>query len=554
MSNYPYELDKNYAIDAIKNGYNIGVEFDTHYSVSKPYNWIDADKALFITDWLLHHTSIIGPFPAECAKWWNIDTVPPFAVDQKDKFRPITDFSYPKDGTSLNDNLFKDLCTVTYVRFEEVVDLIHSLGKDAFIWVIDLKDAYYRVPVRPQDWRKLGIYWCGFIFIMCCLPMGLSSSPRLFTHFADLVEWILVSNNKDIFLLNHYYINKIQKTIRHYLDDFFGGALDKITAIKQFNALRHILNILGIPTTDKKCSWPHTRQKILGFIYDTITQMVYIPQDKVIYITKILKYYIYTKNVTITKQQLESVIGILRWMCVCFRCGEYFVRRLEAINNKLKKKYHTTRVTLAMKLDFIWWLKAIKKGLNGIKFIDILRKKKTPDFIIHTDAAGSKSKKVLGFGGWNNDGHYFQCKWNNIILKNLLWPLGDIQFEELFALTVATKLWCHKWTNCHILFYIDNQPVENDILNHRAHLKRNDKMTLLRILATLSLKYNFTFDVKGIRSKDNHIADKLSRFEDNAFEFWPYANNKADKCHQAVQWVVNEANKEKQLQFADLPF
>ena len=124
LSNYPYELDKNYAIDAINNGYNIGVEFNTHYSVSTQYNWIDEDKAYFITDWLLHHKSIIGPFSAECAKLWNIDTVPPFAVEQNNKFRPITDFSYPRDGTSLNENLYEELCTVTYVRFEEVVELI----------------------------------------------------------------------------------------------------------------------------------------------------------------------------------------------------------------------------------------------------------------------------------------------------------------------------------------------------------------------------------------------------------------------------------------------
>ena len=435
-----------------------------------------------------------------------------------------------------------------------MVELIHSFGKNAYIWVIDLKDAYYRVPVRQQDWKKLGIYWCGFIFIMCCLPMGLSSSPRLFTHFADLVEWILVSNNSDIFYIIDFYQNKFKKAVRHYLDDFFGGALDKAKAIKQFNALRYLLKVLGIPTTEKKCSWPNTRQKILGFIYDTISQMVYIPKDKVDRIKRILKYYIYTKNVQITKAELESIIGILRWMCVCFRCGEFFVRRLEAINNKLKKKHHKTRVTIAMKLDFLWWLIAIEKGLNGIKFTDIIRRKKSPDYIIHTDAAGSKGSKNLGFGGWNNNGHYFQFKWNDPIFKKLLWPLGDIQFEELFALIIATRLWCNDWKNKHILFFIDNQPVENDILNHRAHLKRNDKMTLLRILATLSLKFNFTFDIKGIRSKDNHIADKLSRFEPNAFEFWPYACEKADNCFWAVKWLINEANKEKNLNSSNLSF
>jgi len=42
---------------------------------------------------------------------------------------------------------------------------------------IDLKNAFRLIPVRPQDWNLLGIYWRQQFFVDTCLLFGLRCAP-----------------------------------------------------------------------------------------------------------------------------------------------------------------------------------------------------------------------------------------------------------------------------------------------------------------------------------------------------------------------------------------
>ena len=46
---------------------------------------------------------------------------------------------------------------------------------------VDLKDAYYSIPVAQYDRKYLMFEWQGSYFQFTCLPNGLSCAPRLFT-------------------------------------------------------------------------------------------------------------------------------------------------------------------------------------------------------------------------------------------------------------------------------------------------------------------------------------------------------------------------------------
>ena len=46
---------------------------------------------------------------------------------------------------------------------------------------IDLKDAYYSVPVADEDRKLLKFQWGDRYFQFTCLPTGLACAPRLFT-------------------------------------------------------------------------------------------------------------------------------------------------------------------------------------------------------------------------------------------------------------------------------------------------------------------------------------------------------------------------------------
>ena len=50
-------------------------------------------------------------------------------------------------------------------------------------WVmkVDLKDAYFLVPIHPDHHKYLQFQWEAQIYQFCCLPFGLSCAPTVFT-------------------------------------------------------------------------------------------------------------------------------------------------------------------------------------------------------------------------------------------------------------------------------------------------------------------------------------------------------------------------------------
>lgn len=53
--------------------------------------------------------------------------------------------------------------------------------KDCFMASIDLRDAYYTVPIAPEHRKFLKFSWKGNLWQYKSLPNGLSSGPRIFT-------------------------------------------------------------------------------------------------------------------------------------------------------------------------------------------------------------------------------------------------------------------------------------------------------------------------------------------------------------------------------------
>ena len=75
----------------------------------------------------------------------------------------------------------KQICSGEYFKmegFHMVKDLVEN--KD---WMakIDLKDAYFLVPIRPAHQTFLQFQWMGITYQLCFLPFSLSYAPRTFT-------------------------------------------------------------------------------------------------------------------------------------------------------------------------------------------------------------------------------------------------------------------------------------------------------------------------------------------------------------------------------------
>ena len=72
---------------------------------------------------------------------------------------------------------------VEYQKFkmETLESIVNLIRPGCFMASLDLKDTYYSVPVAMEDRPFLRFRWEDTLYQFSCLPMGLTSAPRIFT-------------------------------------------------------------------------------------------------------------------------------------------------------------------------------------------------------------------------------------------------------------------------------------------------------------------------------------------------------------------------------------
>jgi hypothetical protein len=94
-------------------------------------------------------------------------------------------FTRPKkDGTHrviINLNDFNKHVSYYHFKMDSLNTIVKLVDNDCFMASMDLKDAYYSIPIRERDKKYLRFYWNNQLYQFTCLPNGLSSGPRKFT-------------------------------------------------------------------------------------------------------------------------------------------------------------------------------------------------------------------------------------------------------------------------------------------------------------------------------------------------------------------------------------
>ena len=314
--------DSDFVFEAISDGVDIGLLPDFQPTpVENPYIPVSDDQKLALTYQLVKWNAagiLLGPFLPHNCPFKNLYFAPLFAVPKPDGlWRTVAHLSYPRWGISVNDCLDKDAKRVTYITFAELAHFVYSLGVGAYLWVVDAKDAYYRVPVKKKYWRYMAIKWFGYIFIFTSLQMGLGTACALYQRFADAILYIIRTKNAALF----WHAGLGSYLIYHYLDDFFGGNSNYDDALDQMQVTYDWFHKLGIPTQGKKLKYPHWRQLILGWIWDTRAQTVSLPDYKVraysTHITRLIR----QRQKGTDRKELERLNGRLGHAAVAIYCG-----------------------------------------------------------------------------------------------------------------------------------------------------------------------------------------------------------------------------------------
>ena len=165
------------------------------------------------------------------------------------KWRMIVDLSSP-EGYSVNDGISQAWSTLEYATVDHLATLVWKMGRGAHLVKSDVKEAYWAVPVHPQDQWLLGIQWKSQRYIDCVLPFGLRSAPKIFSALADTLQWILVQQGVAPLL--------------HYLDDFILVAPTNEKAMTLKTTLVSVWDTLGVPSEPSKLEGPSTIMTFLG--------------------------------------------------------------------------------------------------------------------------------------------------------------------------------------------------------------------------------------------------------------------------------------------------
>ena len=89
-----------------------------------------------------------------------------------------------KDGTHrmiLNPKQLNEHVAYHHFKMDTIQTALKLMRPGCFMASVELKDAYYSVPVANEDRKFLRFQWGARFFQFTCLPNGLACAPRLFT-------------------------------------------------------------------------------------------------------------------------------------------------------------------------------------------------------------------------------------------------------------------------------------------------------------------------------------------------------------------------------------
>ena len=134
----------------------------------------------------------MGPFSTPSFNNFQVSPIGLVSKNHSDKFQTIFHLSYPKSGTSsINFCIEKDDFSLQCITIDNATAAIQKFGRGCYMGKTDIQSAFRLIPVHPDDWELLGMFWNGQYYVDKVLPFGLRSAPYIFNQLSDAIAWIL---------------------------------------------------------------------------------------------------------------------------------------------------------------------------------------------------------------------------------------------------------------------------------------------------------------------------------------------------------------------------
>ena len=153
-----------------------------------------------------------------------------------------------------------------HFKMENIQMAMNLVSPGDYMVSLDLKDAYFSVPIFRPHCKYLRFIWRDQRYECACLPFGYSLAPRVFTKIFKPIVAQLRLNGLRIVI---------------FLDDILLVASSFADCMEQLSLLRKLPESLAFVINDAKSQLqPTTRICFLGFIIDSISMKLLLPEDK----------------------------------------------------------------------------------------------------------------------------------------------------------------------------------------------------------------------------------------------------------------------------------
>ena len=208
---------------------------------------------------------------------------------------------------------------VKYQKFkmDTLNTILNLMSDNCFMASVDLKDAYYSIPVAKEHRKYLRFIFEGQLYQFTCLPNGLSSCPRKFTKVLKPPLSTL---------------HKLGNISMAYLDDIYLQGKTYEECLKNVIETMSLFAELGFVIHPIKSNLiPSQELTILGFILNSVDMSVRLSSNKKSSLKKDCTSLLKEKKFTI--REVARVIGKIVSSFPGVMHGPLYYRNLEEDKN-----------------------------------------------------------------------------------------------------------------------------------------------------------------------------------------------------------------------------
>ena len=198
--------------------------------------------------------------------------------------------------------------------FVTLKDAISLIKPNCFMASIDLKDAYYSVPIAQAHQKYLKFQWEKKLYAFTCFPNGLAFCPRKFTKLLKPVYSVLRQLGRVLSpCIDYSYLQG---------DNYYGclgNVLDTIRLLYYLGFLIHPEKSVVVPTQ---------RLTFLSFILDSALMRIYMTPAKIAKVIDLCSNLLRTQSPTI--RTISQVLGYIISTFPGVMFGPLYFRHLES--------------------------------------------------------------------------------------------------------------------------------------------------------------------------------------------------------------------------------